>query len=121
MVSSKYTPGDRTSWDHREVAHEDRLALDLTGVVVDELGRDEQRSRVRHVLVFALVDRRLDLVEARVGERQRHRAGEVLDRRELGEHLFEAPDRVHVTARLGLLTPLFGAHEPLERLGLHLK
>ncbi len=53
---------------HREVTHEHRLALDLAGVVVDELGRDEQRGRVRHVLVFALVDRRLDLVEARVGE-----------------------------------------------------
>ena len=26
---------------HREVAHEDRLALDLAGLVVDELGRDE--------------------------------------------------------------------------------
>src|SRR5207249_2346055 len=26
---------------HREVAHEHRLALDLTGVVVDELGGDE--------------------------------------------------------------------------------
>ena len=90
---------------HREVAHEDRLALDLTGVVVDELGRDEQRSRVRHVLVFALVDRGLDLVEARVGERQRHRAGEVLDRRQLGEHLFEAADRVHVAAGVGVLAP----------------
>ena len=78
---------------HREVTHEHRLALDLAGVVVDELGRDEQRSRVGHVLVFALVDRRLDFVEAGVGERQRHRAGEVLDRRQLVEHLFEATHR----------------------------
>jgi hypothetical protein len=42
----------------------------IIGVVVDELGRDEQRGRVRHVLVFALVDRRLHLVETRIGERQ---------------------------------------------------
>src|SRR6202020_340986 len=39
----------------REVAHEDRLALDLTGRVVDELRRDEHRRGVRHVLVFALL------------------------------------------------------------------
>ena len=82
-------PGERTSWrhddalgavdderallgHHREVTHEHRLALDLAGVVVDELGRDEQRGRVGLVLVLALVDGRLDLVEARVGERQRH-------------------------------------------------
>ena len=95
--------------------------FDLTGVVVDELGRDEQRSRVRHVLVFALVDRGLDLVEARVGERQRHRAGEVLDRRQLGEHLFEAADRVHVAAGDGNLAPTRRADQPLERLGLHIE
>ena len=106
---------------HREVAHEHRLALDLAGVVVDELGRDEQRGRVRHVLVFALVDRGLDLVEARVGERQRHRAGEVLDRRELGEHLFEAADRVDVAAGGGNLTPAVRADQPFERLGLHVE
>ena len=34
----------------REVAHEDRLALDLAGGVVDELRRDEQRGGVGHVL-----------------------------------------------------------------------
>ncbi|SKO57610.1 Uncharacterised protein [Mycobacteroides abscessus subsp. bolletii] len=90
---------------HREVTHEDRLALDLAGVVVDELGRDEQRSRVRHVLVFALVDGCLDLVEARVAEGQRHRAREVLDRRKLREDLLKAAGRVHLTASSRNLTP----------------
>ena len=103
---------------HREIAHEHRLALDLAGVVVDELGGDEQRGRVRHVLVFALVDRRLDLVEARVGEAQRHRAGEVLDRRELVEHLLEAALGVDLTAGRGDGTPARVADQPVERVGL---
>ena len=103
---------------HREVAHEDRLALDLAGVVVDELGRDEQRGRVRHVLVFALVDRCLDLVKTRVGEAQRHRAGEVLDGRKLGEHLLQTADRVGVAGGLGLRAPLIFADQPFEGVGL---
>ena len=74
---------------HREVTHEHRLRLDLAGGVVDELGRDEQRGRVGHVLVLALLDGRLDVLEARVGEGQAHRAGEVLDRRDLVEDLLE--------------------------------
>ena len=65
---------------HREVTHEHRLRLDLAGAVVGELRGDEQRSRVGHVLVLALLDGRLDVLEARVGEGQAHRAGEVLDR-----------------------------------------
>ena len=77
---------------HREVAHEDRLALDLAGGVVDELRGDEQRRRVGLVLLLAVVDGCLDLVEARIGEAQRQRAREVLDRRQLREHLFEAAD-----------------------------
>lgn len=56
----------------REVAHEDGLRLDLTGVVVDELCGDEQRRGVGHVLVLALLDRGFDLVEVWVGEGQRH-------------------------------------------------
>ena len=74
---------------HREVAHEHRLALDLAGRVVGELRGDEQRRRVGHVLVLALLDGRLDVLEARVGEGQAHRAGEVLDRGDLVEDLVE--------------------------------
>jgi len=110
---------------HREVTHEHRLALDLTSVVVDELGRDEQRGRVGHVLVFALVDRCLDLVKTGVGERQRHRAGEVLDGRQLVEHLFQATHRVDsccaLTAGRGGLAPARRADQPLERVGLHVE
>ncbi len=106
---------------HREVTHEHRLALDFTGVVVDELRRDEQRRRVGHVLVFALVDRRLDFVKTGIGERQRHRAGEVLDRGKLFEHLFEATDRLDVPSIGGDLAPARRADQPLERVGLDIK
>ncbi len=106
---------------HGEVAHEDRLALDLAGGVVGELRGDEQRSRVRHVLVLALLDGGLDLVEARVGEGQRHRAGEVLDRRDLGEDLLETADRVLVAGLDATLEPRLVADQPLERLGLQVE
>src|SRR6202020_1113807 len=101
-----------------------RLALDLTGVVVDELRGDEQRRGVRHVFVFALVDRRLDLVEAWVGKGQRHRAGEILDRRQLVEHLFETAHRLRpgsTTACGGGRTPTRRTDQPLERVGLHVE
>jgi hypothetical protein len=75
---------------HREVTHEHRLALDLACGVVRELGRDEQRSREGHVLVLALLDGRLDVLEAWVGEGEAHRAGEVLDGGDLAEDLLEA-------------------------------
>ena len=71
----------------REVAHEDRLALDLTGVVVGELGRDVERRGVGEVLLLALLHGVLRVVEDRVLERERHRLGEVLDRRDLLEDL----------------------------------
>ena len=106
---------------HREVTHEDRLALDLAGVVVDELGRDEQRGRVGHVLVFALIDRGLDLIETRVGEAQRHRAGEVLDRGQLVEHLFKTALGVDIAAGLGDLAPARRADQPVERVDLDVK
>ena len=73
----------------REVAHEDRLALDLTGVVVGELGGDVERRGVGEVLLLALVDGVLRVVEDRVLERERHRLGEVLDRGDLLEDLLE--------------------------------
>lgn len=103
---------------HREITHEDRLALDLTGVVVDELGGDEQRSRVRHVLVLALLDGGLDLVEARIGEGQGHRTREVLDGRELVEDFFQATDDVTVAALGSLRAPALRADQPFERIGL---
>src|SRR5690606_38187595 len=40
-----------------EVAHEDRLSLDLTGLVVHELGFDIQRSRVGLTALLAVCDR----------------------------------------------------------------
>jgi hypothetical protein len=101
---------------HREVAHEDRLRLDLAGLVVGELRGDEQRRRVGHVLVLTLIDGRLDVLEARVGEGQAHRAGEVLDRGQLGEDLLEAGLRVGLRVLAGL--PGVVADQPVERLGL---
>jgi len=64
----------------REVAHEHGLALDLTGVVVHELGGHEQRGRVGHVPVLALLDRMLGILEPVVAEGQRHGLRQVLDR-----------------------------------------
>ena len=99
---------------HREVAHEDGLRLDLAGLAVHELGGDEQRRRVGHVLVPALLLVRLDLVEPRVGEGQREVAGEILDRRDLLENLVQAAGR-----RLGLAgAPGGAADEPVEGIGL---
>ena len=73
----------------REVAHEDRLALDLAGLVVHELGRDEERSGVREVALLALLDRVLRRLEAVVAEREAHGAREVLDRGDLLEDLLQ--------------------------------
>ena len=82
----------------REVAHEHRLRLDLAGLVVHELRRDEQRRRVGDVAVLALLDRVLRWFEAVVAERERHRALEVLDRRDLLEDVVEARRRGDVGA-----------------------
>ena len=105
-VRSKYTPGrtdelrdddalgavddERAALGHeREVAHEDRLALDLTGGVVHELRRDEERRGEGEVLLLALLGRVLRRLEAVLAERQRHGSAEVLDRRDLLEDLLE--------------------------------
>ncbi len=135
MLSSKYTPGERTSWD--TTTRSVPLMMKVPFSVI--IGKSPMKTvwllispvlllmnsavtnsggRVRHVLVFALVDRSLDLVETRVGEAQRHRAREILDRRQLGENLFEATHRVDVATRLGDLTPARRADQPLERLRL---
>ena len=86
---------------HREVAHEDRLLLDLTGLRVHEPRGDEQRARVGHVALAALVLGVLRRVEDVVGQLELELAGEVLDRRDVGEDLGDT-----------LL------EEPLERLAL---
>ena len=99
---------------HGEVAHEDGLRLDLAGLAVHELGGDEQRRRVGHVLVPALLLVRLDLVEPRVGEGQRQVAGEILDRGDLLEDLVESAGGGLVLAG----TPVGPADEPGERIGL---
>ncbi len=74
----------------REVAHEDRLRLDLTREVVHELGLDVQRGRVRLAALLALLERVLLLLQERVREGELHRLREVLDRRDLLEDLLEA-------------------------------
>ncbi len=82
----------------REVAHEDRLGLDLTGLVVHELGLDVERGGVGLAALLALLDRVLLGLEIRVRERELHRLAQVLDRRDLLEDLLEAADLGHVGA-----------------------
>ncbi len=107
----------------REVAHEDGLRLDLTGLVVHELGLDVEGSRVRLAALLALVDRVLLRLEVRVRERELHRLAQVLDRRDLLEDLLEAADLGHVGAADALghgdpRLPRVVADEPVEGLGL---
>ena len=82
---------------HREVPHEDRLLLDLTGLRVHEPRGDEQRARVGHVALAALVLGVLRRVEDVVGQLELELTGEVLDRRDvaqdLGDTLFEEPPK----------------------------
>ena len=68
---------------HREVAHEDRLLFDLTRLRVHEPRRDEQRTRVRHVALAALVLGVLGRVEDVVGQLELQLTGEVLDGRDV--------------------------------------
>ncbi len=115
---------ERATLGHeREVAHEHRLALDLTGRVVHELGRHEQRGGEGEVLLLALVRRVLRRLEAVVREGEGHRLAEVLDRRDLLEDLLEARRRGDVGAaggggRLDPGLPGGAAEEPVEALGL---
>ncbi|MBG9885526.1 hypothetical protein ABE10_02770, partial [Bacillus toyonensis] len=106
-----------------EVAHEDRLRLDLAGLVVHELGLDVQRRGVGLATLLALLDRVLLGLEVRVRERELHRLAEVLDRRDLLEDLLETAHVGDVLAAdlLGLgdaRLPRLVAHEPVEGLGL---
>jgi hypothetical protein len=88
---------------HREVPHEDRLLLDLTGTRVHEPGGDEERPRVGHVPLAALLLGVLRRVEHVVGQLELELTGEVLDGRDVAEHLGDT---------------VF--EKPLERLGLDL-
>ncbi len=74
----------------REVAHEDRLLADLAGLAVDEGDRDGQRTRVREVLLAALVQGRDRLVEGELAELDGEVAGVVLDRRDVVDRLAQA-------------------------------
>ena len=101
----------------REVTHEHRLALDLTSGVVGELRSHEQRGTVGKVLLLALFDRGLHLVEARCRERQRHSAGEVFDGTDFIEDLSQPAARVRVVRPPGC--PGLVTNQPVERLGLN--
>ena len=75
---------------HREVPHEDRLFLDLAGVGVHEPSAHEDRRRVGHVLLFALLHRELGrraqiLVIGIELELQLECLGEVLDGTDVAE------------------------------------
>ena len=91
---------------HREVAHEHRLFLDLTGVLVHEPGAHEDRRAVGHVLLLALLHRELGrraqvLVVGVELQLEHQGLAEVLDGADVAE---------------GLRQPLL--EEPLERLAL---
>jgi hypothetical protein len=72
---------------HREVPHEDRLLLDLTRARVHEPGGDEERARVGHVPFATLLLGVLRRVEHVVGQLELELTGEVLDRRDVTQHL----------------------------------
>src|SRR5690606_22908826 len=107
----------------REVTHEDGLSLDLTGLVVHELGLDVERRSVGLATLLALVDRVLLRLEVRVGEAQLHGLAEVFDRRDLLEDLLQTAALVEVLAasllaRSKTCLPRVVADEPVEGLGL---
>ncbi len=75
---------------HREVAEEDLLFLDLTGLAVEEAGGDEQGPGVVRVPLFGVLDAHQRFAEAMIGQLQRQGAGEVLDRGDLFEDLLQS-------------------------------
>jgi hypothetical protein len=64
----------------REIAHEDLLLLELTGLTVHERHVDEERRLVGHVLFLALLNGVLGVAELVRTELNGKIAGEVLDR-----------------------------------------
>ena len=110
---------------HREVAHEDGLALDLAGLTVGELSGDVEGAGVGEVLLLALLLGVLRVEEDGVLERERHRLGEVLDRGDLLEDLVESrllrELLAGATALGDLLLPLLVADQPVEAVGLESK
>ena len=71
----------------REVAHEDRLLADLTGLAVDEADRDGERAGVREVLLATLLERGDRRIEVELAELDGEVAGVVLDRRDVVDRL----------------------------------
>ncbi len=65
---------------HREIAEEDRLFLDLTGLTIDEPGGHEQRTGVVGIPLLALFDGHHRITKAVIGEFECEGTGEVLDR-----------------------------------------
>ena len=84
----------------REVAHEDGLLADLAGLTVLERDLDVERARVGDVLLAALLDRVLRIVEAEGAEDDPEVAGVVGDRRDVVDGLAQHP--------------VLGIREPLE-------
>ena len=82
----------------RELAHEDRLRLDLAGLVVHELRGDEQRGGVSEVLLHALIGGVLRGLEPMVAEGQRHGPREILNGADLLEDLLQAGRRRDILA-----------------------
>ena len=107
----------------REVAHEHRLGLDFTGLVVHELGFDIERSGVGLTALLALFERILLFLQRGVRERQLHGLGGVLDGGDLLEDLLKSAPGGDDGQALGLglgdsLLPGRRTDEPFEALGL---
>ena len=110
----------------RKVTNKDRLRLNLLGLIVHELRSHEQWGCVGGVAVLALVNAVLRIFETVIPERQGHRLGVVLDRRDLLENLLEPGLGINVGTPLckgGVHTglPYLVANEPVKRLDLKIE
>ena len=138
MVSSKYTPGERTSWltTTRSVPLMMKVpfsviigkspmktvwllispVLLLMNSAVTNSGAAYVMSLSLHSSTGALTSSKRGSVNDSDIEPEKSSIGD-----SSVEHLFEAADGVDVTARRGACTPALGADQPFERLGLHVK